>query len=67
MTMRDIPFSARCVRCGNPSIAQPDRLAFETEITCVACGYSGTVAEFADVGTLDAMLKRITAAARLVH
>ena len=65
--MSDIPFSARCVRCGNPSIEEPERLAFEAEIGCRACGYRGTLAEFADVGTLDAMLKKMTAAARLVH
>jgi len=65
--MSDIPFRARCARCGNPSIAEPDRLAFEAQMECEACGHSGTLAEFADVGTLDAMLKRMTAAARLVH
>jgi hypothetical protein len=65
--MTDIAFSARCARCGNASIAEPNRLAFEAEMECEACGHSGTVAEFADVGTLDAMLKRMTAAARLVH
>jgi len=43
------------------------RLGFEEAISCDACGHTGTVAEFADVGTLDAMLKRMTAAARLVH
>ena len=65
--MTGIPFSARCAHCGNASIAEPNRLAFEAEVECEACGRSGTVAEFADVGTLDAMLRRITAAARLVH
>ena len=65
--MSDIPFSARCVRCGNPSIEEPERLEFEAEIGCDACGHRGTVADFADVGTLDAMLKQRTAAARLVH
>lgn len=63
----DIRFTARCVRCGNPSIAEPDRLSFEEEIACDACGHSGTVADFADVGTLDAMLRQMSAAARLVH
>jgi hypothetical protein len=67
-TMRnDIPFSARCVRCGSASIAEPERLDFEEEIACDACGHSGTVAELADVATLDAMLKEMTAGARLVH
>lgn len=65
--MSDIPFSARCVRCGNSSIEEPDRLAFEAEVECEACGHSGTLADFADVGTLDAMLKEMSAAARLVH
>jgi len=67
MTHDDIPFSARCARCGNVSIAEPRRLSFEAEIACEACGHSGTVAEFADVATLDAMLREIAAAARLVH
>ena len=65
--MSDIPFSARCVLCGNPSIEEPERLEFEAEIECRDCGHRGTVADFADVGTLDAMLKKLSAAARLVH
>ena len=63
----DIPFSARCARCGNQSIAKPSRLELEARIACEVCGHSGTVVEFADISVLEAMLKQITEAARLVH
>ena len=62
-----IPFSARCSRCGNQSIAKPARLELEAKIACEICGHSGTVVEFADISVLEAMLKEITEGARLVH
>jgi DNA-directed RNA polymerase subunit RPC12/RpoP len=64
---KDIPFSGRCSRCGNQSIAKPSRLALEAKMACDVCGHSGTVVEFADITVLEAMLKQITEAARLVH
>ena len=64
---QDIPFSARCSRCGNPAIAKPSRLELETKIACQLCGHSGTVVEFADISVLEAILKQITDAARLAH
>ena len=64
---QQIPFSARCSRCGNQWIAKPNRLELEARIACEVCGHSGTVVEFADISVLEAMLKQITDAARLVH
>ena len=64
---KDVPFSARCSRCGNQSLAKPDRLALEARMDCHVCGYAGTVVEFADITVLEAMLKQITDAARSVH
>ena len=64
---QDIPFSGRCSRCGNQSIAKPNRLELEARMSCEVCGHNGTVVEFADISVLDAMLKQITDAARLVH
>ena len=65
--LKDVPFTARCMRCGNQSLARPDRLALETRMECQICGYSGTVVEFADIAVLEAMLKQISEAAGLVH
>ena len=64
---QDIPFSGRCSRCGNQSIAKPSRLDLEAKIACELCGHNGTVVEFADISVLEAILKQITEAARLVH
>ena len=64
---QDITFSGRCSRCGNQSIAKPNRLELEAKMACEICGHSGTVVEFADISVLEAMLKQITDAARLVH
>ena len=64
---QQIPFSARCSRCGNQSLAKPNRLELEARMACEVCGHSGTVVEFADISVLEAMLKQITEAARLVH
>ena len=65
--LQDVPFSARCTRCGNQSLAKPDRLALEARMDCPVCGYSGTVVDFADIAVLEAMLRQISDAARLVH
>jgi DNA-directed RNA polymerase subunit RPC12/RpoP len=64
---QDITFSGRCSRCGNQSIAKPNRLELEAKMACEVCGHSGTVVEFADISVLEAILKQITDAARLVH
>ena len=64
---QDIPFSARCSRCGNQSLTKPSRLDLEAKMACELCGHSGTVVEFADISVLEAILKQITDAARLVH
>ena len=64
---RDIPFSARCTRCGNQSIPKPNRLALESRMDCQVCGYSGTVLDFADIPVLEAMLQEGTEFARLLH
>ena len=64
---RDLPFSARCTRCGNQSIPKPDRLALETRMDCHVCGYSGTVLDFADIPVLEAMLREGYEPARLLH
>ena len=64
---KDVPFTARCTRCGNHSLAKPDRLALETRMECQICGYSGTVVEFADIAVLEAMLKQMSDAAGFVH
>ena len=65
--LKDIPFSARCTRCGNQSLAKPARLALEAEMECQVCGYSGTVVDFADIAVLEAMLQQMSSAAGLVH
>ena len=65
--LKDVPFSARCTRCGNQQLAKPDRLALEARMDCQVCGFSGTVVEFADIAVLEAMLKQITDAAGRVH
>ena len=55
--MRDeIPFVARCARCGNASFDLPDQMLLEADMTCQACGHAGKLVEFADVSTLDAIL-----------
>lgn len=64
---RDIPFSARCTRCGNQSIPKPHRLALESRMDCHICGYSGTVLDFADIPVLEAMLQENTGSVRLLH
>jgi hypothetical protein len=64
---RDIPFSARCTRCGNQSIPKPNRLALESRMDCQICGYSGTVLDFADIPVLEAMLQEGPESARLLH
>ena len=64
---KDVPFTARCTRCGNQSLAKPYRLTLEARMECQICGYSGTVVEFADIAVLEAMLKQLSDAARLVH
>ena len=64
---QDIPFSARCTRCGNQSISKPHRLALESRIDCHVCGYSGTVLDFADIPVLEAMLQEGTESVRLLH
>jgi uncharacterized protein (DUF983 family) len=64
---RDIPFSARCTRCGNQSIPRPHRLALESRMDCQVCGYSGTVLDFADIPVLEAMLQEGTESVRLLH
>ena len=65
--LKDVPFTARCTRCGNQSLTKPDRMALDTRMDCDICGYSGTVVEFADIAVLEAMLKQISDAAGLVH
>lgn len=64
---RDIPFSARCTRCGNQSVARPHRLALESRMECQVCGYSGTVLEFADIPVLEAILQEGTEPSGPVH
>jgi len=54
---REIPFIARCARCGNAEFDFPDRLLLEADMTCPACGHEGKLVEFADVSTLDAILR----------
>ena len=63
----DIHFSGRCSRCGNQSIAKPNRLELEAKMACEVCGHSGTVVEFADIPVLEAMLQEGTESARLLH
>jgi uncharacterized protein (DUF983 family) len=53
---REIPFVARCARCGNGEFDLPDRLLLEADMTCHVCGHEGKLVEFADVSTLDAIL-----------
>jgi DNA-directed RNA polymerase subunit RPC12/RpoP len=65
--VKDVPFSARCTRCGNQSLARPDRLALEARMECQICGYSATVVEFADIAVLEAMLRQMSDAAGFVH
>ena len=55
--MREIPFNARCARCGNGSFDLPDRMLLEADMTCQACGHEGKLVEFADLATLDAILR----------
>ena len=54
---REIHFVARCARCGNGDFDFPDRLLLEADMTCHVCGHEGKLVEFADVGTLDAILQ----------
>ena len=56
--MEEIPFNARCARCGNASFELPDQLLLEADMTCSACGHHGKLVEFADLMTLDAILHR---------
>jgi DNA-directed RNA polymerase subunit RPC12/RpoP len=53
----EIPFIARCARCGNAEFDLPDRLMLEADMTCHVCGHEGKLVEFADVTTLDAILQ----------
>lgn len=54
---REIPFVARCARCGNGVFTLPDRLALEADMSCKICGHAGKLIEFADLTTLDAILQ----------
>lgn len=54
--MQEIPFNARCARCGNGSFDLPDQLLLEADMTCSVCGHEGKLVEFADLTTLDAIL-----------
>jgi DNA-directed RNA polymerase subunit RPC12/RpoP len=54
----EIPFVARCARCGNSLFTLPDRLALEADMSCKVCGHAGKLIEFADLTTLDAILQR---------
>jgi len=54
---QEIPFVARCARCGNDVFDIPDRILLEVDMTCPACGHEGKLVEFADVTTLDAILQ----------
>jgi DNA-directed RNA polymerase subunit RPC12/RpoP len=54
----EIPFVARCARCGNSLFTLPDRLALEADMSCKVCGHTGKLIEFADLTTLDAILQR---------
>jgi uncharacterized protein (DUF983 family) len=53
----EIPFVARCARCGNNSFALPDRLMLQADMICGVCGHQGKLVEFADLPTLDAILE----------
>ena len=64
---RDIPFSARCTRCGNQAIPKPHRLALEARMDCHICGYTGTVLDFADIPVLEAMLQEGKESVQLLH
>lgn len=55
--MAEIPFVARCARCGHGSFDPPDPLLLEADMSCEACGHQGKLVEFADLATLDAILQ----------
>ena len=64
---REIPFVARCARCGNGEFDLPDRLMLEADMTCHVCGHEGKLVEFADVSTLDAILQSRAGWRGVVH
>ena len=63
----EIPFVARCARCGNSLFTLPDRLALEADMSCKVCGHAGKLIEFADLTTLDAILQRDGAWRQVLH
>ena len=50
-------FSARCPRCDNRSFEPPETLDVAVEFACHVCGHHGKLVEFADLATLDAIVK----------
>ena len=52
-----VRFVARCARCSNGSFTLPKRLVLEADMSCKICGHQGKLIEFADLPTLDAILR----------
>jgi hypothetical protein len=54
-----VAFSACCPKCNNRSFEPPETLDVSVEVACHVCGHRGKLVEFADLATLDAIVKDI--------
>ena len=52
-----VAFSACCPKCNNRSFEPPESLDVALEFACHVCGHHGKLVEFADLATLDAIVK----------